>query len=270
MANHTSIRKNTGNKGGRSDAFLSFSADKKFVIKTVTAAELSFLQESFLQAYFDHVTVTGSLLARIVGLFSFTDFAGGECTVLVMVNVIGCPDHVLTLFDLKGSKVARRTIKDHSLTDLRQLVTGRIYKDVDFLQVAGRISIDSEDEETLMAALEQDLELLTRLNIMDYSLLVAFVPRSAEAVHPRSKKYKFVGTGNSAAYCFYIGLIDYLQEYTTLKRLETFGKRMVSGQYSGTEISIVSPEEYSARMLAFIEKIAGAEQPFSPSLNPVF
>ena len=61
------IKQNAGNRGGRSDAFISFSVDKKFLMKTLTRGEKTFLLGDLLPVYYEHILSKYSLLARILG-----------------------------------------------------------------------------------------------------------------------------------------------------------------------------------------------------------
>ena len=259
------INKIAGNRGGRSDAFISFSSDKKFLMKTLTRGEKSFLLDELLPVYYTHVLNQYSLLARILGIFSLEDNRKVAYDIIVMVNIIGTTD-ILTLFDLKGSTIARQELKDASISDVMQLQRGNTYKDLDFLQTVKSVKMSKEDREYLMRTIRGDVEMLTSMNVMDYSFLLAFTPRNTDYLRPRNKKYCFAGEGPHSHYTFYIGIIDYLQVYNRFKRLETLSKTIVNPRKTRMDISAVSPSEYSERFLAFIGQILGltdAPEPIS-------
>ena len=250
------INKIAGNRGGRSDAFISFSCDKKFLMKTLTRGEKSFLLEEMLPAYYNHILNNYSLLARILGIFSLEDNRKVAYDIIVMVNIIGTTE-INTLFDLKGSTIARQELKDETISRVSDLPKGQTYKDLDFLQTVKAIRVSNEDREYLIRTLRGDVEMLTGMNVMDYSLLLAFTPRTIDTMKPRNKKYCFVGEGQHSNYTFYIGIIDYLQVYNRFKRLETLSKTIVNPRKTRLDISAVSPNEYSERFLAFITQVLG-------------
>jgi len=250
------INKIAGNRGGRSDAFISFSCDKKFLMKTLTRGEKSFLLEEMLPAYYNHVLNQYSLLSRILGIFSLEDNRKVAYDLIIMVNIIGTTD-INALFDLKGSTIARQELKDESISSVSDLQRGHTYKDLDFLQTVKAIKVSTEDREYLLRTLRGDVELLTAMNVMDYSLLLVFTPRNVDTMRPRNKKYCFLGEGPHAQYAFYIGIIDYLQVYNRFKRLETLSKTIVNPRKTRLDISAVSPSEYSERFLAFVGQVLG-------------
>ena len=250
VLNKTLIKQNAGNRGGRSDAFISFSADRKFVLKTLNHREKSFLLNTFLPAYFHHIQNKDSLLARVLGVFCFEDNRGIQFDIMLMRSVICTPGNIMALFDLKGSQVARKLLKDERITRISELERGVIYKDMDFLQTVGTLQMPVSQRNWLLSTLRSDIELLSSLNIMDYSLLLAFVPHSPMS----SEQYRFSGKEPSE-WDYYIGVIDYLQVYTRMKRLETLTKGLVSSGRQAQQISIVDPVQYAARFMAFVEQI---------------
>ena len=250
VLNKPLIKQNAGNRGGRSDAFLSFSADRKFIMKTLNHREKSFLLNAFLPAYFHHIQSKASLLARVLGVFCFEDNRGVLFDIMLMRSVITAPGSIVALFDLKGSQVARRLLKDASIADISGLERGQIYKDMDFLQTVGSLQLPLLQRNRLLETLQSDIQLLSSLNVMDYSLLLAFTPHSNSCV----EEYRFSSAEHSD-WDYYMGVIDYLQEYTSLKRLETFGKGLVRGYRQSGQISIVNPVQYAARFQAFIAHI---------------
>lgn len=65
------------------------------------------------------------------------------------------------------------------------------------------------------------------------------------------------GTGRPPiqySYRYHLGIVDFLQSYTTRKRLETMTKGMWSDK---TRISAVNAEWYSQRFALFIKRMCG-------------
>ncbi|XP_026190827.1 uncharacterized protein LOC34623015 [Cyclospora cayetanensis] len=88
------------------------------------------------------------------------------------------------------------------------------------------------DNTTLMAALKEDLELLQRLEVVDYSLLVVLYEETGEL-------------------CF--GLIDFFRRYTWDKQVENIGKS-IAYMTSGLQPTVLSPADYRQR---FAEALGG-------------
>lgn len=60
------------------------------------------------------------------------------------------------------------------------------------------------------------------------------------------------GAGSGPKETYYMGIIDILTQYTTMKRLEHFGKSL---RYDSHEISAVSPQEYAERFRKFLAQV---------------
>jgi len=124
-------------KGG-SSAHFYLSADRMYVIKTLTTEEVEEMH-SLLKQYHPYIV---DRHAR---------------TLLPQVH---------RKYDLKGSTVDREASEKEKGKLLPTL------KDNDFLNDGLKICIGEEGKEALLETLTADVEFLTRLNIMDYSLLL--------------------------------------------------------------------------------------------------
>merc|ERR1712080_128454 len=89
-----------------------------------------------------------------------------ETYLAVIRNVFSAHLKVHRKYDLKGSTVDREASEKEKGKLLPTL------KDNDFLNDGLKISIGEEGKEALLETLTADVEFLTRLNIMDYSLLL--------------------------------------------------------------------------------------------------
>ncbi|CAG9327682.1 unnamed protein product [Blepharisma stoltei] len=245
MRNLPYIRKNSGNKGGRSSAFFYFSFDKKYLVKTITKAEQKVLLEVLLPEYHAHIKQNpDSLIARLFGLFAIS-FNNTKCNLIIMQNIL--PSYNMqAVFDLKGSKVARQTISHVSVKSIDDILNDRIYKDLDFLHLKKSIFLSYEDGLALKKRIHSDVQLFTRLNIMDYSLLLGISYQEVAV------KNSFRAIGNDKGKGYVIGIIDFLQTYGRLKRLETLSKSFVMPGVSKLDISAVGSEDYGERFVKFI------------------
>ena len=111
---------------GKSGAFFYYTADGKFMMKTVTRAEWKTLR-SMLRSYYDHVKEQpGTFLMRIFGLHSIRVKRNTGCRMprfgpnrhndktyfVVFGNVFYAPVPINRRYDLKGSWVGRSTSPD--------------------------------------------------------------------------------------------------------------------------------------------------------------
>ena len=159
-----------GEGAGRSGSFFFFSHDQKFVIKTMTVAELS-LMKKIMPQYKAHMTKHNSLLSKILGLFTIQAASFSTVHVMLMENTLRLkdPQQLKYVFDLKGSTV-NRTVngKTKSTTTL---------KDVNFLLTKKKLSaltrLDGRTSRRLIKTMRNDVTFLSSLILMDYSLLIA-------------------------------------------------------------------------------------------------
>ena len=109
-SNSTSVFK-AGEASGASGSFFFFSADKRFIVKTMTTGEKEFFVTKVARPYFAHLKKNrSSLLARIYGVYTVK--IQGCCAVHLMLMAhtmqIESPNLVQRVFDLKGSTVDRK------------------------------------------------------------------------------------------------------------------------------------------------------------------
>jgi hypothetical protein len=156
---------------------------------------------------------------------------------------------VVKKYDFKGSTVGRRASP-----------TSSVMKDLDFMD-SGSVLKVGPTREFLLQVLERDVQFLSHYKFMDYSLLVAETTYLDKfyATHNRGPqlsarvidyKGKLVLRGDNGK-IYYFGIIDFLQQYTYRKTLETWLKGMI---YDATKISCVNPVLYARRLIAFINK----------------
>ena len=166
--------------------------------------------------------------------------------------------------------------------DLSQLTL----KDLNWLERHEKIKFGPEKRKAFFTQLKADVELLQRINVMDYSLLIGlhdvkkgntlastkkltvFDPKSTNKfelinTNPRnldrtadlpSNVYGGIRATNEdnepLQEIYYLGIIDYLTNYSFRKRLETFWRSM---RHPRLTISAVPALEYGDRFFAFIQ-----------------
>ncbi|XP_003243678.1 phosphatidylinositol 5-phosphate 4-kinase type-2 alpha isoform X1 [Acyrthosiphon pisum] len=151
---------------GKSNAGFYYSYDKLFIIKTLTSEEVERMH-SFLKHYHPYVVERHgkTLLPQYLGMYRLT-VDGDEHYVVAMRNVFS--NHLAThkKFDLKGSTVDREASDKEKEKDLPT------YKDNDFVKERTKIYIGDEAKDKLLETLGADVDFLTGLHLMDYSLLL--------------------------------------------------------------------------------------------------
>ena len=146
--------------------------------------------------------------------------------------------------------------------------------------------------------MKQDVRLLMKYNLMDYSLLMCIqenpdyveykktqLTSSGDLTQANSRKlsvssetlqdlrskfkgnrHKFLSTDGK--YIYHIGIIDYLQDYNFEKKMENFLKYTVL--MKGAGISAVEPPTYGERFLRFMRDHVIVDQKRNPFQNKDF
>lgn len=151
---------------GKSGAKFYQSYDRLFIIKTLTSEEVERMH-SFLKHYHPYIVERHgkTLLPQYLGMYRLT-VDGVEHYMVAMRNVFS--NHLKThrKFDLKGSTVDREASDREKEKDLPT------FKDNDFVKEGTKIYIGDDAKEKLLETLTADVEFLTKLHLMDYSLLL--------------------------------------------------------------------------------------------------
>ncbi|KAL8448913.1 hypothetical protein Emed_003483 [Eimeria media] len=175
---------------GKSGALFYYTADGKFIIKTVSRDAAQGLR-NLLPDYFEHFTRNSeSLITRFLGLHAIQHTvpckgkigaaANGvkrKIYFLVMENLFHTPVPIHRRYDLKGS-----TYKRSLAPEFRQDSTIAL-KDNDLEMEGEKIDVGPERASKLMSVLRADAEFLKAHGLMDYSLLVGiyYAPKGMRA-----------------------------------------------------------------------------------------
>eukprot|EP00361_Fabrea_salina_P007325 CAMPEP_0202439478 /NCGR_PEP_ID=MMETSP1345-20130828/36181_1 /ASSEMBLY_ACC=CAM_ASM_000843 /TAXON_ID=342563 /ORGANISM="Fabrea Fabrea salina" /LENGTH=390 /DNA_ID=CAMNT_0049054013 /DNA_START=1376 /DNA_END=2548 /DNA_ORIENTATION=- len=237
----------TTNPGGRSSSFFYFTADRKYIIKTINQEELKILRNSF-GGYFDRVYARDSLISRIHGIFCFKIERASSLYIMLIENVLSeCENPVV--FDLKGSLLDRERFQE-TFSNLESMPRNQVMKDLDFLRNVEMLNFSEDSSKKIFEAIEKDTYMLQSFGIMDYSLLLA-IDLSSESL-PTSK-YLFT---TSDSLKVYLAIIDFAQTFNYNKRIEKSFKKFKTRRNS-REISSVPPVPYRERFLDFVKSITG-------------
>uniref|UniRef100_A0A7N6FIZ5 Phosphatidylinositol-4-phosphate 5-kinase type 1 alpha n=1 Tax=Anabas testudineus TaxID=64144 RepID=A0A7N6FIZ5_ANATE len=262
---------------GASGSLFYVSSDDEFIIKTVQHKEAEFLQK-LLPGYFMNINQNKrTLLPKFYGLYCVQ--AGGKnIRIVVMNNLLPriVPMHII--YDLKGSTYKRRA----SPKEREKGVP--IHKDLDFIEdVPDGLLLESDNYNALSKTIQRDCLLLQSFKIMDYSLLVGIhnMDQAKGTVTPDQRRPQ----AQKSLYCtamesiqgeargkgaldsedhmggiparnskgerllIYIGIIDILQSYRFIKKLEHSWKALV---HDGDTVSVHRPGFYAERFQQFM------------------
>ena len=261
----------TNSKSG--SAFF-FTSDKLYLIKSLTSRELKMLTSEFLSDYHLYMTQKrDSLLSRIVAVFSVSmSMVGFSVHYLVMMNIFHHPRYT-TLdekYDLKGSRIGR-TVGVSGAVDPKV-----VKKDQDF---GGRILLCDGHAAGLKRILESDCLFLQRTRRIDYSLLIGIVhleddetiiSACSQEMPNRLSHHCFVASkmdGSPFKTVYFFGIIDFIQTFGLLKRVESTYKQNILYDFDPNGVSVVEPNLYSRRLLDYVTSHIGwhhAPQPDPP------
>lgn len=274
---------------GKSGAKFYRSYDKYLIIKSLTSEEVERMH-SFLKHYHPYVVEKHgcTLLPQYLGMYRLT-VDGVQYYFVVMRNVFSSHLKVHQKFDLKGSTV------DREASDKELDKTLPTFKDNDFIKQGRKISIGNVAKQKLNETLSADVGFLTKLHLMDYSMLIgihdcrqaaedANEGRDDERHHdsdseecdsgerwentpPDSPRQLDLQAINPEAdvyaipsqeenrYVYFIAIIDPLTNYGFKKQAAKAAKTVKYGS-NVDGISTCDPEQYAKRFLEFmIDKV---------------
>ncbi|KAI8881327.1 SAICAR synthase-like protein [Backusella circina FSU 941] len=152
---------------GKSGSFFYYSRDYRFIIKTIHHTEHKFMRK-VLKKYYEHVSDnSNTLLCRYYGLHRIKLPHGRKIHFVVMGNVFPANKDIHETYDLKGSTFGRLTAADE-ISKNRHAVL----KDLNWIDMNNILEFGEAKRTTFINQLHRDVQLLMKLNIMDYSLLV--------------------------------------------------------------------------------------------------
>ncbi|KAJ1436078.1 hypothetical protein B484DRAFT_445853 [Ochromonadaceae sp. CCMP2298] len=225
------------------------STDGLLVLKTIKPYECRNLR-SMLDQLAAHLTAEPSAISSVLGLFR-VKVGGRKMYLMACRNAYHADSwHASTCFDLKGSTVGRS-----------KAPSSIVLKDMDLLSEGRRLRL-GQARPLLLRTLQRDAQFLSHYGLMDYSLLVdvEHVPRGFlgrllpgffyHPHHPRERGGKLILIGTDGN-VYHFGIIDFLQQYTFRKWLETLLKGFF---WDRRKISCVPPRFYASRFLGFIDE----------------
>ncbi|XP_036385818.1 phosphatidylinositol 4-phosphate 5-kinase-like protein 1 [Megalops cyprinoides] len=154
------------NSKSKADFFLT--NDKRFFLKTQSKQEVKFLLSN-LRIYIEHFErYPHSLLVKFLGVHWIKVPHRRKKYFIVMQSVFYPDERIVTRYDIKGCEVSRWT--DPAPKGSQVIV---VLKDVNF---EGQYITLAQQRSWLVRQVEIDTAFLERLNVLDYSLLLAHQP----------------------------------------------------------------------------------------------
>ncbi|XP_064456579.1 phosphatidylinositol 5-phosphate 4-kinase type-2 alpha-like isoform X2 [Ornithodoros turicata] len=149
---------------GRSGAKFYQSYDRLFIIKTLLSEEVEQMHV-LLKEYHPYVVERHgkTLLPQYLGMYRLT-VEGAETYLVVIRNIFSSCLNVHVKYDLKGSTVDREASDKEREKDIPTL------KDNDLVKDGTKVHVGPEAKERFLDMLGADVNFLTRMNVMDYSL----------------------------------------------------------------------------------------------------
>lgn len=249
---------------GKGGAFFYYTADGRFMIKTVTKEEKRLLKR-MLKEYYEYLSKNKeSFIVRFYGLHGLRLkrdpllFQQGKYRkdekifFVVMGNLFNTPLEVHRRFDLKGSWIGRSVESGGSNGPLADPTIA--LKDNDFIARKEIVQVGEEAKQIICKQLRNDANFFAAHNVIDYSLLLGIHDKRISSGVAASSSEGHTGEARSfqsvdRTCVYYIGIIDILCQYTTFKRMENFFKSI---RYDSRGISSIPAQEYADRFYNFI------------------
>uniref|UniRef100_A0AAV2MRJ3 PIPK domain-containing protein n=1 Tax=Knipowitschia caucasica TaxID=637954 RepID=A0AAV2MRJ3_KNICA len=284
---------------GASGSLFYLTSDDEFIIKTVQHKEAKFLQRLLPGYYMNLNQNPRTLLPKFYGLYCIQS-GGINIRLVVMNNVLPRSVKMHYKYDLKGSTYKRRASRkerEKSCPTYKDL-------DFQDMHEEG-LHFDTETYNNLMKTLQRDCRVLESFKIMDYSLLLGvhvldhphrdstepgqaggdsrrpqgqrvLYSTALESIQGDGKAAEVLSTDDTMGgipakthkeekLLIFLGIIDILQSYRFIKKLEHSWKALV---YDGDTVSVHRPGFYASRFLKFMStRVFRKNQPlrFSPS-----
>ncbi|KAL0966372.1 hypothetical protein UPYG_G00294480 [Umbra pygmaea] len=266
---------------GASGSIFYVTRDDEFIIKTVNAKEAEFLQKLLPGYYMNLNQNPRTLLPKFFGLYCVQS-GGKNIRIVVMNNVLPRAVRMHLKFDLKGSTYKRRASKKE------REKSNPTFKDLDFISdVQEGLTLDQDTYSALLKTLQRDCLVLESFKIMDYSLLLGIhnlgqavresqgSPAGGDEKKPMAQRALYSTAmesiqggktcrdnvdhdatmggipavdGKGERLLLFIGIIDILQSYRLIKKLEHSWKSLIS---DGDTVSVHRPSFYADRFYKF-------------------
>ncbi|KAL1785721.1 phosphatidylinositol 4-phosphate 5-kinase 1 [Sigmodon hispidus] len=252
----------------KSKASFFLSHDQRFFLKTQKRQEVQVLL-AHLPRYVQHLRRhPHTLLARLLGVHSLQVAQGKKKYFIIMQSVFYPVSRISERYDIKACELSRWV---DPVPEGSPLVL--VLKDLNF---QGKTINLGTQRSWFIRQMELDTAFLRDLNVLDYSLLVAFqllhedekdchsIFRTIRSVHgapisggPEVQNRRLLPNVPNALHIldgpnqrYFLGVVDLTTVYGFRKRLEQLWKMI---RYPGQSFSTVSPARYARRLCQWVE-----------------
>ncbi|KAK1275859.1 Phosphatidylinositol 4-phosphate 5-kinase 9 [Acorus gramineus] len=235
---------------GKTDCLIYLSNDDRFVVKTVSKSEMKVLLE-ILPCYCHHVRKhERTLLTRFYGLHVLKPSGGRKIRFVAMGNIFQSGLSIHKLFDLKGSPQGRCVSKS-------RVEESTVFKDPDLDLVFHLDPLTRHQfltiNENLPTRMPARAVRITRSESEGSTSSSQGKARTDEgSIASSSLSRRKSRTNEGHEVLLFVGIIDFLQGYNMVKRVEHVYKSL---QFDPQSISAVNPHFYSTRFQEFIAKV---------------
>lgn len=144
----------------------------------------------------------------------------------------------------------RKMVNNGKVADVISGLQSRVLKDTDFKELGIKLLLSKKDYDFLISKIKDDITLLYKKNIHDYSILINIHHYNEEEFNKLSNNYRiFRSTDKSYIYSF--SIIDFITEYDIMRKGEKTVKMLIN--FSDTNFSCQNPEDYYERLLEHIK-----------------
>lgn len=268
---------------GASGSIFYVTRDDEFILKTVLHKEAEFLQKLLPGYYMNLNQNPRTLLPKFFGLYCVQS-GGKNIRIVVMNNILPRIIRLHLKFDLKGSTCKRRASKKEREKSKPTFKDLDFMQDVQ-----EGLLMDVDTHNALVKTLQRDCLVLESFKIMDYSLLLGVHnldqaereqqmegSQSSDEKRPAAQRALYSTAMESiqgGAACggsvdtddtmggipavnskgerllLFVGIIDILQSYRLIKKLEHTWKALV---HDGDTVSVHRPNFYADRFFRFM------------------
>ncbi len=265
---------------GASGAFMFFCGGNEYIVKTIRAREARVLHK-MLDEYYDYLcNHRNSLLCRFLGSYSLQMY---EQTFYfcIMQNCFNPKAKINERFDIKGSWVGRsaepsraskKVVCRHCNTyflptasEQCTVIVGAheadvVLKDND---LRSKIILNPIDAIKVRQILKSDSDLLGKFGVLDYSLLIGVKKMKYDVQDIEVEDVNTSNIGINATFhakslvgpaIYYLGIVDFLQDWTTMKVMERSFKIYVTRK-DPDGLSVMPPLQYMQRFQKKMDQI---------------
>eukprot|EP00303_Exanthemachrysis_gayraliae_P003723 CAMPEP_0205999126 /NCGR_PEP_ID=MMETSP1464-20131121/662_1 /ASSEMBLY_ACC=CAM_ASM_001124 /TAXON_ID=119497 /ORGANISM="Exanthemachrysis gayraliae, Strain RCC1523" /LENGTH=440 /DNA_ID=CAMNT_0053372309 /DNA_START=1 /DNA_END=1324 /DNA_ORIENTATION=+ len=260
--------------GGKGGNLMAFTANKRFLVKELSDGDHGSLL-THARAIVGHMTDGPTLIVPM--FLHFTRPKNGR-PYLVMLNCL--PTHRGIIwhkrYDLKGNrddKLMEEDGEDIPEVHKRCFAVHKCWYGCDVIPLCntparkryyqGKVeaftttfNMSEQHAKSIVGAVKADTDLFRGLGLMDYSMICGIIKQGqSDPVPPAEGLYQFVLNYDGATYIYYLGIIDFLQEWTSTKVIAAALKAPLAPK----PLSTVPPPKYADQFYSAMEHKFKAE-----------